>query len=145
MPVVFAVVACAKHPDLDAERAAIAAADSAWLAMSSTDDVDSIVSFWTEDARVIAPGQPPIIGRAAIRQMVDESLKIPGFSINWHTTDVIVAPSGDVGYSFATNVFTLPGQDGQVDTLRGHGVVIWRKEADRRWRADVDIWTPQSR
>jgi hypothetical protein len=92
MPVVFAVVACAKHPDIDAERAAIAAADSAWLAMSSTDDVDSIVSFWTEDSRVIAPGQPPIIGRAAIRQMVDESLKIPGFSINWHTTDVIVAP-----------------------------------------------------
>jgi ketosteroid isomerase-like protein len=52
--------------------------------------------------------------------------------------------SGDMAYSFGTNAFSVPGQEGHVDTLRGQGVVVWRKMADGRWRAAVDIWTPQA-
>jgi ketosteroid isomerase-like protein len=138
------VAACATRPDLGAERAAIIRADSAWLATVPSGNIDSIVSFWTDDARVIAPGQRPRIGRAAIRQMVDESSKMPGFSVRWETTDVVVAPSGDVGYSFGTNVFTMPGAASRVDTLHGQAAVVWRKGSDGRWRAAVDIWTPQA-
>jgi len=133
-------VACAPSPDLDAERTAIMAADSAWLAAIETGNVDSILSFWADDARVIAPGQPPYIGREAIRGMLVESMGIPGFSVTWHTTEVVVAPSGDVAYSFGTNAFTVPNADGGLDTLSGQGAVVWRKGADGRWRSAVDIW-----
>jgi len=140
----LAIVGCAPRPNLDAERTAILAADSAWLGAAPSGNIDSIVSFWTDDARVIAPGQPPRVGRAAIRQMVDESSKMPGFSISWQTTDVVVGPSGDIAYSFSTNVFTVPGQAGRIDTLRGQGAVVWRKGDDGRWRSAVDIWTPRA-
>lgn len=142
--VALAVIACQPRPDLEAERRAILAADQAWLAAAQTDNVDSILSFWTEDARVIAPGQPPFIGRPAIRQMLVEAAALPGFSVSWHTTDVVVAPSGDIAYSFGTNVFTVPGAAGRVDTLHGQGVVLWRKGQDGRWRSAVDTWNPRS-
>ena len=137
-------LACAPQPDLDAERAAILAADSAWLAAARAGDLEGTLSFWTEDARVIAPGEPPYIGHESIRGMLMEGFSTPGFSVTWHTTDVVVAPSGDVAYSFGTNAVTVPSPEGGLDTLRGQGVVVWRKSTDGRWRSAVDIWNPRS-
>jgi uncharacterized protein (TIGR02246 family) len=137
---VIAAVACTPRADLDAERAAIAVADSAWLAAAQAGDVDSALSFWAEDAHVIAPGEPPYIGRDAIRQMLLDGLATPGFSVTWETTDIVVAPSGEFAYSFGTNAFTVPSPDGALATLEGQGVVVWRKGEDGRWRCVVDIW-----
>jgi ketosteroid isomerase-like protein len=142
---VLAAVACAPRSNLDAERAAIARTDSAWLAAVHGGNVDSAVSFWAADARVIGPAQPPRIGRDAIRQMLVENLPTPGFSVTWTTTEIVVAPSGDVAYSFGTNVFTVPATRGALDTLRGQGVVVWRKGGDGRWRCVVDIWSPEGK
>ena len=136
--------ACAPRPDLDAERAAIMAADNAWLAAAQGGDVDSTLSFWAEDAHVIAPGQPPYVGRDAIRQMLIDGYNTPGFSVSWETTDIVVAPSGNVAYSFGTNVFTIPMPDGDLASLEGQGVVVWRKGDDGRWRCAVDIWNARS-
>jgi ketosteroid isomerase-like protein len=135
-------LACAPRPDLERERAAILATDSAWLAAAHGGSIDSTLSFWTSDARVIGPGQAPYVGHGAIRQMLEQGFATPGFSVTWHTTEVVVAPSGDAAYSFGTNAFTMPGAAGRLDTLRGQGVVFWRKDAAGRWRAAVDIWTP---
>jgi uncharacterized protein (TIGR02246 family) len=135
-------VACAPRPDLNAERAAILAADSALLAAVQARNADSALAFWTPDARVIGPGQPPYVGQQAIRRMLENSFARPGLSVTWKTTDVVVAPSGDVAYTFGTNAFTVPGPKGRLDTLRAQGVVVWRK-TDGRWRAAVDTWTPQ--
>ena len=137
-------LACAARPDLEVERQAILRTDSAWLAAVKTRNVDSIVGFWTSDARIISPGQTPLSGRDAIRKMVSDGLDTPGFSVSWNTTDVVVGPAGDVAYSFGTNVFTMPGAKGRLDTLRGQAVVVWRKDSDRRWRAAVDTWTPRA-
>lgn len=134
------LLGCAPQPDLDAERAAIMEADQAWLAAAQAGDVDSTLTFWTEDARVIAPEQPPHVGRAAIRGMLEESMNLPGFSVTWHGTEYVVAPSGNVAWSFGTNTFTVPNAEGGLDTLRGQGVVVWEKGADGRWRSAVDIW-----
>jgi len=141
---VIAVVACGPRVDLEAERAAIEAADAAWLAAAQAGVVDSALSFWTEDARVIGPGEAPIIGQGAIRQMLLDGLETPGFSVMWETADIVVAPSGDFAYSFGTNAFTVPTPDGNLATLEGQGVVVWRKEEDGRWRCVVDIWTPRA-
>jgi ketosteroid isomerase-like protein len=55
---------------------------------------------------------------------------------------VVVAPSGDVAWSYGTNRFTIPIAAGRIDTMLGNAVVVWRKGGDGRWRAAVDIWTP---
>lgn len=136
--------ACAAEPNLATERAAIMHADSAWLAAAGSRDVDSTLSFWTDDARLMSPGEPPVVGRDAIRRMLTDGFAIPEFTASWHTTEVVVAPKGDMAYSHGTNQFTMPNQSGGIDTLRGQGVVVWRKGDDGRWRSAVDAWTPQA-
>ena len=44
-------------------------------------DVDRILLYWTEDAVFMPPGLPPVVGEAALRQYVEVSMRIPGFSI----------------------------------------------------------------
>jgi uncharacterized protein (TIGR02246 family) len=134
--------ACGQQTDLDAERAAIMSVDSAWLAAAQARDVEATLDFWTEDARVIAPGEPPYIGHDAIRGMLTRGFNTRGFAITWRTSDVVVAPSGDVAYSFGTNAVIVPNPNGGLDTLKGQGVVLWRKNAAGRWRSAVDIWNP---
>lgn len=135
-------VACASEPSLDTERNAILQTDSAWLAAAASRNVDSTLGFWTDDARLISPGEPPIVGRDAIRKMLTDGFAIPEFTASWHTTEVVVSPKGDMAYSFGTNQFTMPNPSGGIDTLRGQGVVVWRKGDDGRWRSAVDSWTP---
>src|SRR6266571_6895637 len=78
--------------DMDRARVELERADEAWCAAASAArDVEQIVSFWADDAIVIPPGQMPIIGKNAIRNYVTASLKIPGFSIQWKTTQFTIA------------------------------------------------------
>ncbi|MEX1185898.1 MAG: DUF4440 domain-containing protein [Gemmatimonadaceae bacterium] len=135
-------VACASEPSLDTERNAILHADNAWLAAAASRNVDSTLSFWTDDARVISPGEPPIVGRDAIRKMLTDAYALPDFTVSWHTDEVIVGRGGNMAYSLGTNQFTMPNPSGGIDTLRGQGVVVWRKGDDGRWRSAVDSWTP---
>lgn len=147
MPIVVLsvlVIGCTAKPNLETERAAILQADSAWLAAAHSRNIDSTLGFWTEDARILSPGEPPIMGGTAIRKMLTDGFAIPEFTVAWHTSDVFVDEGGTMAYSVGTNAFTMPNQAGGIDTLRGQGVVVWRKSSDGRWRAALDAWTPQA-
>ena len=142
LAVALFTLACTAEPSLEAERTAIMRTDSAWVAAAASRNVDSTLSFWTDDARLISPGEPPIVGRDAIRKMLVDAYALPNFTVAWNTTDVIVAAGGDMAYSLGTNQFTMPNAAGGTDTLRGQAVVVWRKGDDGRWRSAVDSWTP---
>jgi uncharacterized protein (TIGR02246 family) len=133
--------ACSRPgPDLDAERAALRAADRAWAAASEAKKAEESVAFLAEDAVMFPPGQPPLTGKAAIRQYIESSMKIPGFGIAWTTDHVEVAAGGGLGYAFGRSRYTIPGEDGSLQTIHAKGVTVWRKESDGRWRCVADIW-----
>lgn len=136
-----ALAACAPRIDLEAERASLREADLEWAAVAAEGkDVDRIVSYWSDDATVFAPSEPLVKGKAAIREFVSRSLSVPGFSVSWRPTEVVVAPSGHLGYTTGENPFTFPGDDGNLVTVRGRYVTVWRKTADGRWECVIDIW-----
>ena len=115
--------------------------DAEWSATASAGtDIERILSFWTEDAVVIAPGLPTISGKAALRQYVVESFRIPGFRISWKSSEVTLSPDGNMAYMVGRNSVTFNGPDGQPTTSEGRAVTIWRKEQDGDWRCAVDIW-----
>ena len=136
-----ALTACAVDIDIEAERTSLLETDKAWAAAASEgQDVDQIVSFWSDDATVLPPDAPAIKGKAAIRQFVAESMEIPGFSISWEPSEVVVSPSGDFGYTMGENAFTVPGPDGSLLTMRGRYLTVWRKAPDGSWECVMDIW-----
>jgi ketosteroid isomerase-like protein len=53
--------------------------DAEWAALASEGrDVDSIVSYWTDDAVMFPPDLPAVTGRIALREYVEASSQIPG-------------------------------------------------------------------
>jgi len=115
--------------------------DAEWAAAASAGkDVEKIVSYWTDDAVVIAPGQPVAEGKAAIRAFVEASLKAPGFGIQWKSEQVGFSPDGKLATMRSTNEMTMTGPDGTPMTLKGRAVTVWRLESDGQWRCAIDIW-----
>jgi ketosteroid isomerase-like protein len=132
---------CARRPfDAKAEEANLLKRDAEWAAAAAGKDVEKIISYWSDDALVMPPGQPSLEGKAALRSYVTDSLKIPGFQIRWKSDKVSFSPDGKLAYMRGTNETTVTGSDGAPATLHGRAVTVWRKDADGQWRCVVDIW-----
>ncbi len=127
--------------DLALERTRLLQRDAEWAAVASEGrDLERVLSYWTDDAVVLAPGLPPVAGKDALRQYVQGSMQIPGFRISWTSTDVTLSPDGNLAYMFSQNALTMNAPDGLPATTEGRAVTIWRREPDGEWRCAVDIW-----
>jgi ketosteroid isomerase-like protein len=120
--------------DLKAEEAAIRKTDSAWQRSSDP------VSFWSDDAVIIAPGQPAVRGKVALRKMVEDLGKTPGFSIRWKMLDLYFSPDGKIAYGTGENMITMNDSTGKRMNIPGRVCGIWRKEADGSWKCVLEIW-----
>lgn len=111
-----------------------------WAKASASGDVERILSYWADDAIVLEPDQHALIGKAAIRQMVQGSMKIPKFSITWGPESVVISRAGDMGYLIEHNSVTFADSTGKVHTQFGKAVTIWRKDPSGAWKCVVDTW-----
>jgi ketosteroid isomerase-like protein len=126
--------------DREAVRAEILRVDKEWAAAAASGtDLELALSFWSDDAAVFPPGAPAVVGKAAIREYVSGSFRMPGFSVWWETTDVTASPSGDLAYAVGRNRFTFPGPEGRPVTVHGKVVTVWRKDPTG-WKCVIDIW-----
>ena len=127
--------------DLDSERTKLLQRDAEWAALASEGrDFEAILSYWTDDAVVLPPGLPAVIGKTALREYVQGSMLIPGFNVTWSSNDVAFSPDGNLAYMVSENSVTMNDADGEPATMAGRAVTIWRKEPDGEWRCAVDIW-----
>ena len=131
--------------DLEGEKTRLLERDAEWARIASAGaDVEQILAFWTDDAVVLPPGLPAVIGKAALREYVRASLQMPGFKITWTSTEVRFSPDGNLSYMFGQNAVTIGSEDGKRLTTTGRTVTIWRRDRDGVWRCAVDIWNAGS-
>ena len=131
--------------DLEAERQKLLQRDAEWAAAAADGrDLERILGYWTDDAVVMPPGLPAIVGKESLRQYVQASLQIPGFRITWASSDVKISPDGNLAYMFGSNAVTMNAPDDNSITITGRAVTIWRREADGDWRCAVDIWNAEA-
>jgi ketosteroid isomerase-like protein len=129
--------------DSQQDLQSLLATDREWAKVAGDGrNADSVLAYWTEDARVVMPGAPILAGKPAIRGMVEGSMKTPGFHITWMPDSGAVSRSGDLGYTYGTNEFTAPDSTGKLVTTRGRYLTVWRKDSDGRWRCVEDIASP---
>jgi len=131
--------------DLISEKNRLLERDAEWAAAASQGkDLDLILSYWTDDAVVMPPGFSSVVGKAELRRYVENSLLIPGFKINWTSTDVKFSPDGNLAYMFSENEVSIDDEGGDPIVSKGRAVTIWRRESDGAWRCAVDIWNAES-
>jgi ketosteroid isomerase-like protein len=129
--------------DRQAEREALFRLDAEWAQAAESRDVGKILSYWADRAQVFPPGQPPVVGKEALRRYVSDALAMPGFSMTWKADDFYVSESGDVAYGVGTNTVTLKDAEGRLVTEQGRAVTVWRKGPDG-WKCVLDIWNAAS-
>lgn len=127
--------------DLAKERQRLLETDAAWArAASEQHPVDEVVGYWHEDGVVFAEGLPAVQGREALRDYVEESFAIPGFHIDWASTEVILSDDGTLACLIGDNTVTMDSPDGQPTQRHGRVVTVWRRGTDDTWRCLVDIF-----
>ena len=131
-----AVLLAGCRVDLEAERAALRAADQAWS--QTPPDLDRFMSFVADDAYTLMPDADLIQGKATIRSLWSGMFTSPGFALKWSATNVEVAADGRTGYTIGT--FELGMQDSSGKTLNRTGkyITIWQKQSDGQWKVVAD-------
>jgi ketosteroid isomerase-like protein len=138
---VLVVVSCSRQRfDPVAEGERLLQRDTEWANLATIGkDIEKIVSYWSDDAVLIFPGQPVLEGKAAIRAYVTSSLNTPGFKIHWVSQKPVFSPDGKFAYMRATDELTLPGPNGTSMALNLRGLSIWRLDPDGQWYCVIDI------
>ena len=124
----------------DADTQAIRDADAAWAKTSAAHDVDGIVSYYADNAVVMPPNMPLMADKATIKAAWT-GMMVPGNDLAWKTVNVEVSSSGDLGYCTGTYVATMKDAKGVVMNEKGKYTEVWRKQADGKWKAVVDMWS----
>jgi ketosteroid isomerase-like protein len=136
----FLMLGCSQQKvDTKAESEKLMQTSRDWSKLTSTKDVEKIVSYWTDDATLISSGLPLLKGKKEIRQMVESSMKTPGFSISWEPVHAEIAESGDMGYIIEKSQISFNDSTGKTITMNSNGVTIWKKQPDGSWKNVVDV------
>ena len=136
----LALAACGKSAvDVAAEETRLMETSRAWSRAAGAGDVEATLDYWADDALVLAPGQARLQGKPALRAYLEQSLKTPGFHIEWEPLEAKVSPDGKMGYLVERTRMSMPGPEGRPVAQEYRGVTIWRKQPDGAWKNVVDI------
>jgi ketosteroid isomerase-like protein len=113
-----------------AERAVISALES--------DDPLAWVDHYTEDAVLLESGAPPVQGRPALLEMARAMKPLSTVVINPERTE----GNKTLAYVYGTGSWVNGRPPDVGDTTRVRLLMIWRKEADGRWRIAHEIFVP---
>lgn len=112
--------------DVAAETAGLRAAAKAFS--ESAGDLEKRLSFFTDDATLLGPGQGALAGKAAIKARATELKALPGFAVESETKTAEVAASGDLGYTYGSGQVSLVAE-GKTLSMPGHSLTVWKKQA----------------
>jgi uncharacterized protein (TIGR02246 family) len=119
-------------PPQPSVRGAVDAGNYFFLKAFEARDAQAIAELYTEDARVIAPGAEPAIGRAAIAEFWRGAMQgTKGVQLQ----TLAVESAGDLAVE--DGVVKLTATDGSESSARY--LVVW-KRVGRRWHLHRDIW-----
>jgi len=144
MTLLLAICSCHQRIDRAAEGERLMQTSREWAKAAAARDVDKTVGYWADDAVLISAGQPTLKGKAAIRRMVEESFRTPGFRISWQPQSAVVSENGDLAYLLENSQIAFTDSSGKLHETQNKAVTIWRKQPDGSWKDVVDMSTPDS-
>jgi uncharacterized protein (TIGR02246 family) len=122
------------------DEEAIRKLDAEWSAAAHSKDVEKTISFYAEDGSLLPDSGPKATGMAQIRDAWSHLLGMPGVDLTFAPTKIEVAKSGDMAYDVGTYQLKMNDAQGNPTTQIGKYVVVWKKQADKKWKVMADIF-----
>jgi uncharacterized protein (TIGR02246 family) len=110
------------------------------VAAGNAHDIDAWLAFIADDARMLPPGAPPVVGKDAIRDLVNAFMSA-GVVVTHNLEDVVVSKGGDLAYVSYSYELTFTGPEGTPVTETGKDISIYKKDADGSWKLAIDMWS----
>ena len=114
--------------------------ETAWSQSFATKDVDKVTAFFAGDASLFFTGMPVVTGKTSIMSAFKPFLADKNFSLTFSGDKVVVAKSGDIGYTQGKYTMTLTDpRTKKAVSEEGKYVTVFLKQADGSWKAVADI------
>jgi ketosteroid isomerase-like protein len=119
-----AAPAMAVKPDMAKLKADIQALESSWASLDNARDTDAIAAFYADDAVSLSNNKPMLVGKAAIRKDIAESLakRGKGATVAYDIMDVF----GDENTVTEIGKVTVKDASGKI-TSTGKYMAVWEK------------------
>lgn len=134
-----------KHANTDAvDLAAIVALEHRDDEASKINDVDVLVSLWTEDGVLLQPRSQAAVGIGAIRQVLEQqkqqsaSISTLAYDEDWKERCIL----GDEAYEWGEISVTIRLPNGKEVTQAAHSIRILRRQKDGSWKFARAIAAP---
>lgn len=115
------------------DEAAIRQLFTTWGEASRKKDIERLLTLITKDAVFLAPGQPPLRGREAARQLFTTIFSRFDLEQNFEIAELQLL--GDWAFCWGTDSSVMrPVGGGEAIRARGMGLSLIRRGADGGWR-----------
>src|SRR5262252_4843332 len=136
------LAACNKSPSptttTDADKTAVAAVSAEWKKAYNAGDAAAVAALYTDDAVLAAPGEPPVLGNAAISQYF--VAKVAEFANSGLVVEDAplgdVVASGDLAWQWQT--YRVVDKSGAVVDQGKLVTLLQRKNG--KWLIAGDTW-----
>jgi ketosteroid isomerase-like protein len=131
----------APPPDTSAaDLKAIKDGEVAWSADFGARDVDKLTGHYADDATLMMPDAPIIMGKDAIRRALAQMYTDKNLALSFTTTNAQVAKGGDIAYTQGTYSMTSTNpKTKKVVAEKGKYLTVYKKQSDGTWKAIEDI------
>ena len=104
-----------------------------WRDAAAAQDIKQLLTFITEDAVFLAPGQEPICGKPAVEALYLQVFGLYRFEQNWVFEEIQVL--GDWAYCWGRDSVTMTPLIGDAPAVRasGMGLSILRRQSTGSW------------
>lgn len=122
------------------EVEAVRAADAALQKAVAANDLNSIVSFYADNAILMPAAEPLIRGKEAITKEWEHILAIPNIQTKSKLVRVEASSANDLAYTMGVYRSRMMGEDGEIVTEPGKWLSVWKKQPDGAWRVVVETY-----
>jgi ketosteroid isomerase-like protein len=114
-------------------------AHEAYVTAINSNDLDTLLGMLTEDVVFLAPQEPVMVGKTAVRPWLEGYLK--AFKTHWDKPVQEFVVNGEWAFERYSYTSTdTPAQGGAVVEDTGWGLVIYHRDTDGKWRVARDAW-----
>jgi ketosteroid isomerase-like protein len=122
-----------------ADEAAIADFNRRYLGAINDGDIATLSSLTTEGHIMLAPGRPPVVGKAANDAANGRAFQMFKIDETWTPLETVI--SGDLAYQRGTfTVAATPKAGGETRNTSGNFLRIYRRQPDGSWRMVRDMF-----